>query len=182
MRSQTIAVFGSSQPQPGSPLYNEAFDIGRRLAQAGFIVMTGGYGGTMAAASQGAHDAGGHVIGVTLDIFDPRPPNQWVKEETKYPGFSERLRHLTEMADGFVVLRGGIGTLTELFFTWGLMQTGAIRPPKPIVLLGQPWRRLFTLLREDEFLIHDNYYGLIQWAQSPAEAVYELQEALRREA
>lgn len=178
MRSQTIAVFGSSQPQPGSPLYTEAIEVGRQLAMAGFTVMTGGYDGTMAATSQGAHEVGGHVIGVTLNIFDPRPPNRWVKEEAKYPSFSERLRHLTEMADGFIVLRGGIGTLTELFFTWGLMQTGATRPSKPIVVLGQPWRRLFAMLREDEFLIRDDYYDLIQWAESPAEAVRQLREAL----
>lgn len=181
MRAETIAVFGSSQPQPGSPLYEEAREVGRRLAEAGFSVMTGGYEGTMAAASQGAHEAGGHVVGVTLNVFDPRPANRWVKEETRYPSFSERLRHLTEMACGFVILRGGIGTLTELFFTWGLMQTGALRPARPIVILGQPWRRLFTVLREDEFLIRDDYYNLIHWAESPAEVVRQLQEALRNE-
>lgn len=181
MRSPIISVYGSSQPEPGSALYEEARELGRRLAEAHFTVMTGGYDGTMAATSAGAYEAGGHVIGVTLNIFDPRPPNQWVKEEAKYPDFSQRLRHFTEMADGFVVLRGGIGTLTELFFTWGLMQTSAIRPPKPIIVLGHPWRRLFNLLREDEFLIQDQFYDLIQWANSPEEVVRQLQQTLRNE-
>lgn len=169
-----ISVYGSAQPVPGSDLYEEARTLGRLLAEAGFGVMTGGYDGTMAAVSQGAHEGGGHIIGITIDVF-PRPANPWVREEVRYPGFSERLRHLTDLADGFVVLRGGIGTLTEIFYTWGLMQTGAVRPAKPIIVLGAPWRRLFTLLREDDFWIRDDYYDLIQWAETPEEVVTLLQ-------
>ncbi|HYN88330.1 MAG TPA: LOG family protein [Ardenticatenaceae bacterium] len=176
-----ISVYGSAQPKPGWPLHAEAAEVGRLLAQGGYSVMTGGYDGTMAAVSQGAHEVGGHVIGVTLDLFDPTPPNPWIREEARYPDFSQRLRHFTEMADGFVVLRGGIGTLTEIFFTWGLMQTGAIRPPRPIVVLGAPWRRLFALLREDEFLIQDQHYDLIRWAESPADVVRLLDQALGKE-
>ncbi len=78
---RVIAVFGSSAPQPGSAAYEEARQIGRLLAEAGCAVATGGYCGTMAAVSQGAAEAGGHVIGVTCDQieqFRPLGPNEWV--------------------------------------------------------------------------------------------------------
>ena len=102
-----IAVYGSAQPQPGDELYEEAYRLGRLLAEAGFDVMSGGYYGTMAAVSRGAHEGGGRVVGVTMAIFDPRPPNEWVHETTHTPGFPERLRTLTEMADAYIALRGG---------------------------------------------------------------------------
>ena len=63
---------------------------------------TGGYSGTMTAVSQGAADAGGHVIGVTcrqIEQFRPLGPNQWVKEEIKYDTLTERLLHLVRHND-----------------------------------------------------------------------------------
>jgi hypothetical protein len=163
-------VFGSSQVREGEALYQEALELGRLLARAGFDVMTGGYDGVMAAVSRGVHEAGGRVIGVTLSLFDPEPPNPWLHEEQRTEAFSERLRHLTEQADGYIVLRGGIGTLTEFAYTWSLLQTGAVAR-KPFVVLGESWARLVRLLREDDFRIADEYYKLIRFARTPQEAV-----------
>lgn len=165
-----VSVYGSSQAQEGEELYREALELGRLLATAGFDVITGGYDGTMAAVSRGAREAGGHVIGVTLSLFDPLPPNPWLNEEQRTDAFPERLRRMTEMADAYIVLRGGIGTLTEFAYTWGLLQTGAI-PRRPFIVLGAPWRRLVHLLREDDFRIADAHYALIQFASTPQEAV-----------
>ena len=63
--TEAVAVFGSSQTEPGSLEWEEARRAGTRLGEAGYAVITGGYGGTMEAVSSGAADAGGHVIGVT---------------------------------------------------------------------------------------------------------------------
>ncbi|GAP63419.1 hypothetical protein ARMA_1842 [Ardenticatena maritima] len=172
-----IAVYGSAQPQPGDELYEEAYRLGRLLAEAGFDVMSGGYYGTMAAVSRGAHEGGGRVVGVTMAIFDPRPPNEWVHETTHTPGFPERLRTLTEMADAYIALRGGIGTLTEVAYTWGLMQTGAMRP-KPFILLGAPWRRLLALLQEDDFRIAPHHYNLLTVIEDVDAAVQHLRDQL----
>jgi uncharacterized protein (TIGR00725 family) len=60
-----ISVFGGSQPEEGSLAYQEAYQLGKLLAEAGHIVLTGGYIGTMEAVSRGASEADGHVIGVT---------------------------------------------------------------------------------------------------------------------
>ena len=111
-----ISVFGSSAPPPGSADYEAARMVGHLLARAGFAVQTGGYSGTMAAASQGASEAGGHVIGVTsaqIERFRPTPPNQWVVEEIKCQTLHERQLHLISNCHGAIVMPGGIGTLAE---------------------------------------------------------------------
>ena len=68
---KTIAIFGSSRRDEDSPLWAEAYELGRNLATAGYTVLSGGYGGSMAAASRGAAEAHGQVVGVTCAIFDP---------------------------------------------------------------------------------------------------------------
>jgi uncharacterized protein (TIGR00730 family) len=155
---RTIAVFGSGRAPAGHPILVEAERLGFLLAEAGFAVVTGGYGGTMEAASRGAHAAGGHTTGVTMDLFTPGlTPNQWLTEEERVPDFFPRLERLTS-ADGFVVLQGSIGTLTEATLTWSLLQTGQIAP-KPFVFVGPSWRRLFeafcaeTLMTEADFAL-----------------------------
>ena len=88
---KTIGVFGSSRREEGSDLYRQAYELGGALARAGYAVLTGGYAGSMGAASRGAAEAGGRVIGVTCAIFDPTPPNPWLTEEIKAPSLLARL-------------------------------------------------------------------------------------------
>ena len=136
-----IAVFGGSRVPEGSAAYREAYELGRRLALAGYTVANGGYQGTMEALSRGAAEAGGHVIGVTSDMFDPLPPTPWLTEERRTPDLYTRLQTFISIADGFIALRGGVGTLTEVMLTWGLLQTGQLSP-RPFILLGGNWRRI----------------------------------------
>ena len=81
-----VTVFGGAQPKEGTLAYEEARELGSLLAQRGHTVLNGGYMGTMEAVSRGAHEAGGHVIGVTcIDIEEWRKskPNPWIKEEIR---------------------------------------------------------------------------------------------------
>ncbi len=137
-----VSVFGSNATEVTEAGYQEALDLGRRLAQAGFTVATGGYYGTMEATSRGAREAGGHVVGVTTARFDERRfgPNEWVEEEIKFPTLFQRLHYLVTFSDALVALRGGVGTLSEVALTWSLIQTGEM-PPKPFVLVGPNWKR-----------------------------------------
>jgi uncharacterized protein (TIGR00725 family) len=137
-----ITVFGSSQPQPGSPPYLEAYELGKLLAKAGHIVLTGGYIGTMEAVSRGANEAGGHVIGVTcadIEAWRKVKPNAWVLEERRFTTLQERLNELVLACDAAIALPGGPGTLTEIALTWNLMIVAAI-PPKPLILTGAGWK------------------------------------------
>jgi uncharacterized protein (TIGR00730 family) len=172
----TIAVFGSGRAPAGHPVLVQAETVGRLLAEAGFAVLCGGYGGTMEAASRGARLAGGEVIGVTMDLFSPRlQPNEWLTQEHRVKDFFPRLEQLTQ-ADGFVLLRGGIGTLTEATLTWSLLQTGQI-PPRPFLFVGDGWRHLFDAFRANTFMTGRDL-ELATVVDSPEEAVALLQEAL----
>ena len=68
-KSSRITVFGGSRCGPESAEYKEALKLGRLLVEAGFDVCSGGYAGVMEAISRGAHEAGGHVIGVTMVLL-----------------------------------------------------------------------------------------------------------------
>ena len=142
-----IAVFGSSRPRAGNERYEEARSVGYTLARAGYTIVTGGYRGVMEAASRGAKEAGGKTIGVTTAFFDRKNirPNDYVDTEIKTPTYAERLLKLTEISDGYVIMRGGSGTLTELFFAWELEKNTSI-PPRPLVLFGDHWRRIIDFL------------------------------------
>jgi len=109
--------------------------------------MTGGFNGVMEAASKGAKEAGGHVIGVTFRLNKPgeteHGANPFVMEEITYSELSPRLLHLVKKSDAVVVMPGGVGTLSEAVLTWSLIQVGEISP-RPFILYGPEWGKLFS--------------------------------------
>ncbi len=164
-----IAVYGSSTIHPGDAAWQLAHNLGRELGLAGAAVMTGGYCGAMEACSQGAHEAGGHVVGVTVELFEHRSPvNRWVHERVHTDQLYQRLEYLVEKATGFIVLPGSIGTLNELFLTWTLVSVSG-RPPAPIVLLGAHWERFLESLHDPD-LVRPELFRFVQYAATPAEA------------
>lgn len=165
-----VAVFGSSTARPGASAWRLAHDLGRELARAGAAVMSGGYSGVMEAVSQGAHEAGGHVVGVTVELFEARGPvNPWVRERVHTGDLYQRLRYLVERPAAFVVLPGSIGTLTELFLVWTLVSVRG-RERAPIVLLGETWPGLLEALRHPE-AVPRALFEHIEHASDPADAV-----------
>ena len=172
---RVAAIFGGSQTAPGSPVYDDTVALARDLARAGWTVMTGGYAGVMEAASRGAAEAGGHVVGVTCDQIEAARkglrPNAWVKEEVKYATLRDRLYHLVERCDAAIAMPGGIGTLSEVALTWSLLQVGEIRP-KPLVLVGRVWAEMVTnFIREAGGFIYPEDARLIRTVNSAAEAL-----------
>ena len=170
-----VSVFGGSAPRPGSAAYVEAVDMGRRLAEAGYAVATGGYSGVMEAASRGAAEAGGHVIGVTCGLLEDwregLAANRWVKEEIKFGSLRERLNHLVEFCDAAIALGGGIGTLSEIALTWSLLQTAEIKP-KPLILVGPLWRNsLGAFLEHSDGYIRPEDKLLLKFAFNVEDAV-----------
>jgi uncharacterized protein (TIGR00730 family) len=140
-----VTVFGGSQPREGDPAYSEALRLGRLLAERGHTVLTGGYIGTMEAVSQGACEAGGHVIGVTctdIERWRKIPANRWVKEEWKRETLLERMRDLIQECDAALALPGGPGTLAEIALMWNLMIVEAMHR-RPLILVGDGWQAVF---------------------------------------
>lgn len=167
-----ISVFGSSAPQEGSADYENARTVGRLVAEAGYAVATGGYSGTMTAVSQGASEAGGHVIGVTcvqIEQFRPLGPNRWVKEEIKYDTLTERLLHLVRHNDGMITLPGGIGTISEMTLAWSFLQVGEIAL-RPFALLGDLWPETVETFYDPAY-IKTEHVDLLYFADSPETAV-----------
>jgi uncharacterized protein (TIGR00730 family) len=168
-----ISVFGSSSPPPGSPDYEEARELGSRLAQAGFAVASGGYYGAMEAVSRGAREAGGRAIGLTTPFYRLEP-NAYLDEVIETERWQDRLFALIEKGDGYVVLKGGTGTMLELAAVWECLNKRAI-DSRPCVALGF-WAPVLDCVREVErerngrrWVEHGS--GLIHVAANPAAAV-----------
>jgi uncharacterized protein (TIGR00725 family) len=148
-----VAIFGSSQTQQDASEWADAVRLGARLAQAGYGVVTGGYGGTMEAASKGASEAGGHVIGVTAPTLFPgrSEANPYVAELIEADGLLDRINSIVTRSRGVIALPGSIGTATELFVAWNLnhiSRRGGSNGHLPTAAVGRVWREVGRSLVE----------------------------------
>ncbi len=174
----TITVFGSAQGAAGDEGYTEAQRLGSALARAGFSLCNGGYGGTMEASAKGASESGGMTIGITIGSL-PLTPNPWINKIVVKPNLVERLQTLVDTGDGYVVLRGGTGTLLELALVWELI-TKHLMQPKPVVCLGPFWEPVVGVMKEQ--LIGEGRKAAsnaVMVTRSVEEGVRALTEALR---
>lgn len=148
MQQRIITVFGSATPTPEDAAYHTAYALGHAIAQAGWTLCNGGYGGTMEAAAKGARDAGGEVIGVTCSSLPGRSgANPYVSREMVTPDLLTRLNTLVGQAEAFVVLPGGTGTLLELALVWELLNKELIDGTTPLILLGDHWTPVLEPIR-----------------------------------
>ena len=171
-----ITVFGGSRCGPDSPEYEEALRLGRLLVGAGFEVCSGGYYGVMEAISRGAHEAGGHVVGVTMSQFKSTP-NAYLKATEPSADFYARLQKLISQSVGYVAMRGGMGTITEISLVWNKL-TMNVLPPRPLILLGECWPRALACLRE-HLVISEADLAWLSFVNTAEEAVAILKERAR---
>ena len=150
MRKKIVAIFGTGRAGPGEPAYVLAERVGRALAEAGFIIVNGGYGGTMLAAAKGAAEAGGTIVGVTCSAFKNSVANAYVTREVPTDSLEERLHNLIKAGEAYVVLPGGTGTLLELASIWELKHKGFLDRGKPIILVGGFWKPLVNLVASED--------------------------------
>jgi uncharacterized protein (TIGR00730 family) len=136
--SKSLVVFGSSRLTEGSWAWGQAEAVGRIAAAKGFDLCSGGYQGAMEAASRGARDAGGHVVGITTRIFSQREPSQSLNEIREEPDYPARLAALLRAGDAYVALPGGLGTASELITAWCLSSIGELGGP--LYCFTDPWR------------------------------------------
>lgn len=172
-----VSIFGGAEPKPGEPAYQEAEQLGRLLARAGHTILTGGYIGTMEAASRGAAEAGGHVIGVTCEEIERWrrvQPNRWIKEERRHATLFERVIELVTACDAAIALPGGVGTLVEVSLLWNNMLIEAL-PQKPLILVGEGWRQVMdALIAAHGNYIREKHQKLVSFAITVEEAVSRL--------
>lgn len=139
MKKPVVTVFGSSAPQPGSPAYLAAFELGRCVAENGWQLCNGGYGGTMEAAARGAATAGGRTIGVICSGLGPYRPNRYIRECIRTRTLFDRLKLLIRTGRAYVVLPGGTGTLVELALVLEHFNKSMFPSHRPLILLGEDW-------------------------------------------
>jgi uncharacterized protein (TIGR00730 family) len=143
-----IAVFGSARTPADHPFYAIGEEAGRKLAEAGFAVITGGGPGAMEAANKGACEAGGVSVGLGIELPFESGLNQWVDKGINFRYFFARKTMFVKYSQGFVVLPGGLGTFDELFEALTLVQTQKVTS-FPIVLIGTAyWQGLLDWLRQ----------------------------------
>jgi uncharacterized protein (TIGR00725 family) len=168
-----ITVFGGSRCGPDAAEYQEALRLGRLLVEAGYDVCSGGYAGIMEAISRGAHEAGGHVIGVTMEQFKSAP-NPYLKKIEPSADFYARLQILIRRSAGYIALRGGMGTVTEISLVWNKLVMNVL-PHRPLILLGECWPAAIDGLRQ-HLVISDSDMTHLTFAATAEEAVALLQE------
>src|SRR5450755_1069971 len=143
-----VTVFGSARFKEDHPYYALARELGAKLAEAGFTVMTGGGPGIMEAANRGAKDAGGYSVGSNITLPVEQKPNRYLDRWVEFRYFFVRKMLLEKYSYAFVAMPGGIGTLDEVFETAVLIQTGKMKE-FPFVLMGKAfWTPLLDYLRQ----------------------------------
>jgi len=175
-----LCVYCGSSSKVDKAYHDAAYRLGELLAERGIGVVYGGANvGTMGALAQGALASGGEVIGVI--------PTGLVEKEVAHSGLTElfvvsdmheRKAKMAELADGFVALPGGLGTLEELFemLTWGQLEFHS----KPIALLDG--RGFFDQLRGflkhavDEGFLTTYHLSLLQCYSDPESLVENIMD------
>ncbi|HUP84867.1 MAG TPA: TIGR00730 family Rossman fold protein [Acidimicrobiales bacterium] len=148
-----VTIFGSARTRPDDPLYTQTRDAAAALAAAGWMVITGGGPGIMAAGLEGAGRE--MSFGINIRLPFEQGANEFIRSdpklvEMKY--FFTRKLMLMKESDGFIVMPGGFGTLDETFELLTLIQTGKAEP-SPIVLLevagGTYWQEFEAFVRHE---------------------------------
>jgi uncharacterized protein (TIGR00725 family) len=162
-----VTIFGGSKCSEGFPEYEQARKIGQILAEQGFTICTGGYLGVMEAASRGARERGGRVLGIVMNQFKGEP-NRYLTDKVATNHFYERLQGLIQRSIGFIALKGGMGTVTEISLVWNKLMTGVI-DPRPLVLLGDCWKPVVRAW-EENLVVGENEIALLNFAETAEEA------------
>ncbi len=180
-RNRKVSVFGSARTRQDHPCYQTAETFGRRMAEEGWMVVTGAGGGIMEAAHRGS----GREMAMGLNILLPfeQEANPVIAGDPKLVSlkyfFTRKLMFVKEV-HAIVTCPGGFGTLDEAFETLTLVQTGK-RDLMPLVMLDEPggtyWSAFLKYVRDellDNGLISPSDLSLFRVTDKVEEAVEEV--------
>lgn len=180
-----ITVFGSARFKESHPMYQVGVTVGRRLAEEGFCVITGGGPGVMEAANRGAREAGGRSIGLNIILPHEQSANRFCDTVVTFYYFFVRKVMLVKYSYAYIILPGGFGTLDEASEALTLIQTGKLYD-FPVVLVGRDyWKGLldwirFTMLKEGTVNPSDlNYLKIVDTAEEAIQIVTEVGRMLK---
>jgi len=179
-----VSIFGSARAGEDDPRYALARDIGRRLGERGFAVITGGGPGIMEAANRGARDAGACSVGLNIELPFEQGPNPYQDIALMFHFFFARKVMFVRYATAFVVFPGGFGTLDELFEALVLIQTRKIREFPVVMVDTGYWDGLFAWMRErlvGEGMIAREDIDLMRCTDDPDEVVAIVESGAERQ-
>lgn len=165
-RIQNVAFFGFADTGENDPLYWAAYQVGKKVAEAGFTVVEGGGPGVMLASGKGGKEGGGKVIGVTLKapaemvMFREHSPENPIDQEIVTKTYVERTLKLMEVGDVYIIFKGGSGTISEFGMAWGLARL-YFGHHKPLILYGGHWYPIMEAiarnmpLRDEELRVYE---------------------------
>ena len=169
-----VTIFGSARVREGHPYYAAAVEVGRRFAEAGFTVVTGGGPGLMEATNRGAQEAGGLSVGFNIELPHEQESNPYLDVNLTFRHFYARKTMFVKAAEGFVIFPGGFGTLDELFESLTLIQTGKV-VHFPVVLFNSDyWEGLLAWIRKRllaEGMVSQEDVDLLFVSDDPVETV-----------
>lgn len=145
---KAVSMFGSTRVTSSDPLYQQAYDIAKKLVKEGFSIITGGGPGIMEAANKGAKEAGGISVGLNIELPEEQEPNQYVGTLLNFRYFFIRKVMFVKYSTAFIIMPGGFGTLDEFFEPVTLIQTDKIKP-FPVILVGRNYWGGLTKWMED---------------------------------
>lgn len=171
---KAVSIFGSSRLKPRDKYYKLAQKTAYLLAKEGYAIITGGGSGMMEAANSGARKAGGHSIGLNIQIPTEQRPNKHIDTLLDFRYFFVRKVMFVKYAKAFVIFPGGYGTMDELFESMTLVQTKRIEK-FPVVLVGKEyWSGLMSWVRSivlKKGCIGDSDLNIFTLVDKPEEAV-----------
>ena len=175
-----VSIFGSARVREGHPAYEQAREVGRRFAEAGFAVVTGGGPGVMEAANRGAREGDGLSVGFNIELPHEQHENPYLDIELTFRHFYARKTMFVKAAEGFVIFPGGFGTLDELFESLTLIQTGKVLHFPVVLVDGDYWQGLLGWLRDRllaEGMISPDDVEVLHVTDSSEEAVARVVDA-----
>lgn len=154
------ALFGGSGKDKTTVEYTDTVKIGRLLADLGHVVKNGGYGGMMEAVSFGAQQQGGEVIGVTCRQVGAIKGNDYLTQTIVTEDLYDRLKFLIKDTELFIVQKGGVGILSEVFLVLDILRKEPTVTRPVMIFIGDVWRKVIEVVKEQ--LLPDHEYGLFQ--------------------
>ena len=169
-----VTLFGSARVSPGSLPYEAARAVGRRFAEAGWAVVTGGGPGVMEGGNRGAREGGGLSVGFNIVLPHEQGTNPYVDISYTFDHFYARKVCFVRPAHGFVIFPGGFGTLDELYESLTLIQTGKISHFPVVLFDSDYWSEMLDWIRAEllpDGMIAASDLDLLHVTDDPDEAV-----------
>src|SRR3989344_2216859 len=183
---KNIGFFGDSQVPKSNPVYAEAYEIAKLLAEEGFTIVDGGGPGVMDAATKGAEAGGGETIAVTFypkdaPGFEGRYVGNIVDIEIKTTNYIERMFKLLEHSDAFIIFKGGSGTISEFGTAWVLAKL-YYGHHKPFILYGSFWHPIIKVIKEHLLIdkIESSVFRIVEKKENIIPTIKSFEEDLMK--